>query len=184
MDIGKCVPETNETNNCLGNSCPGGDCRRVTVHDPVRDVSVWQELDRKRYTDLKLQTYTTGPLPFGPCNEVPINNQSTPGPVCTGIKAVVTNVGEGPVTGIRAPLYMHRFGFPIGIPFDLGDPLVFNLPNPGDKQEVNYYWWLPVSGDYYLDVIVTATQPEINTNNNNTQRQIPDLELEDIKVGK
>jgi hypothetical protein len=182
MDIGHCVPETNETNNCLANQCPRN-CKTVVVHDPALDVSVWLDQSRQRYTDLQLMSTAGGPA--GACVAVPEQHFLPDLPKCTGVKAVVTNVGEGTVNGIRARLYQHLFGsVSPGLPIDPGDTTGFSLI-PGQSQDVNYTW-ISQSGNYYLQVIVDTVPnvTEIRTDNNNTQRHLPDIEVEDIKGGR
>jgi len=46
--------------------------------------------------------------------------------------------------------------------------------------------WPPSSGNYYLEVKVDPfnTIKEYNELNNNSQREIPELEIDDISVGK
>lgn len=79
---------------------------------------------------------------------------------------------------------------------DFGDPPNIKLLNPGESQEVKYYEWAPTSRvviggiayPFYLDVVVppppAAQQQEINKDNNDSQRQIPELDLEGLIINK
>ena len=178
LDAGNCVGEPFEANN--GGSGNPKDCKRLRIHEPKPDLTVWHDVRFTQFTDLELSATTGGPA--GPCVDVPLNTNpsgvqfSTP---CAGIKAIVTNIGEATATGIQTILYQQ----PGNTPISSGSPNNFSL-SPNGKQEVLFNRWLPSSGNYYLEVKSDPfnTIIEFNEQNNKSQREIPELELNGISV--
>ena len=179
IDTNYCVPEYVERRSWRRRE--NTHCEYLKVHHPKPDLTPWRPNYysggyRDAPSNVELTTLSGGV--YGDCTDVPVNN--IPGRTqCTGIRAEIRNIGEGVADGVRAILFKEPGHYII----DGGIPLVFTIET-GEVVEVLYDEWLPEDGIYWMDIFVdpNETIEEYDEDNNETDRDIPELEVRDIET--